>query len=285
MLVLKYELNLICFLENKKIDKKTEKEIKMSDFKPKHGDIVFYAPKVHDMIYQFQGEVHGHPFVKWGVLNYLDEYGLYIIDRYRLYNHPTIDGKPVDEIEGDIDDWHNIPKCHRKEYVDYARQQLGERVKYNYHINVNDLSKDDIYNAKELIKSGELRSEKECNVRFDFEFNVERNADKYRIIRQYPYKGGWDSTHKVFQTYEEASSEAKALFDDYLKFIKKSDEIKFQEDVCYICNLIPSKYESLRPYLLALPHQHGFCFRYYQGEILYKDRDEGDFTVVFKVEK
>ena len=38
----------------------------MSDFKPKHGDIVFYAPKVHDMSYQFQGEVHGHPFVKWG---------------------------------------------------------------------------------------------------------------------------------------------------------------------------------------------------------------------------
>lgn len=41
MLVLKYELNLICFLENKKIDKKTEKEIKMSDFIQTAGAVLF----------------------------------------------------------------------------------------------------------------------------------------------------------------------------------------------------------------------------------------------------
>ena len=258
----------------------------MSDFKPKHGDIVFYTPTINEMFYQCQGEIYGHPFVKWGVYNYLDEFGFYYIDIYRLYNHPTIDGMPIDEIVGDIDDWHNIPKCHRKDAADYAYQRLNERLKFNYHI--SDLGKDGTYTAEkfqELIKTGELRTANECNICFDFELDKQRDATKYKITKKYSTKGYWDKTSKVFQTYEEALTEAKALYAGHIEFIKKDDEIKFQEDVDWICSKIPPEYVYLKPYLLALPHQHGFCFRYYQGEILYKDRDEGDFTVVFKIGK
>ena len=158
----------------------------VNKYVPSTNDIVFFPTTNHQKMFDYD-EKHNpvtKPIVRWGIVDYVDNYGYIHIQEYSFGGKPTVDGVPLDEwLKNGGDEWHKIPTKFKKDRLEYAREQCSKRYKtFQYPNELLDMlksmqmsDKDFKENVRKLIDSGDLvkRCDAECYVDIDINQNNE----------------------------------------------------------------------------------------------------------------
>lgn len=240
--------------------------------------VVYYVAPDH-ILYKERDYKHiTKPTVLWGVLETEDPK---YITLYKTAPIFSICGTPYSEFSET--EWMPLPKdkkFHEMHYSDFLSYPDG------YKERMMSISIKDKQEVIKCIQDGLLCPKIKSHYYINSELSA--NKKKFRFVKGKPsafthYGEEYNVVAKNYDTYEEAMVQAQARCDYLIERHSRFLDDYFLEDVDTICHRVkPENKELVYNIIINQPYEDGFCFRYYNGDVLYRNCGNNDYIVLAK---
>jgi len=256
---------------------------------------VVYFPRDIGFLKGISNDNKLNPSVGFGLVDNVDGDRV-IVDEYSLLGC-FIDGVPENKFLIDID-WHKLPVGFKKN-KDYTKYQTLIKSR------LNSFDCDEFTEFKEFSKIARVSNpddilyaiDKGWLVRrgliTDYKFDLQIECDKYKLIRKAKewtenYGGKpssyFEYTKNLYETYEDAMNASKGLISNYYIQMRESFKLDVEDSILWVLEKMPeNKMQECEFILRLLPYSRGFCLRFYEGEVLFRNGGENNWTVVFSL--
>lgn len=219
-----------------------------------------------------------------------------IVTEYSLLQY-FVDGVPEINFVEDAE-WHKLPTGFKKD---------KDHTKYQSLITsrLNDISSADFAEFKSFSKNARINNPDDilyaankgwlverCLISgYKFDIKIEDNNYKLvRIGKEWTQVYGnspssyFEYTKNLYDKYDDAMNASKGIIANYYVQMQENFKLDVEDSILWVLGKMPeNKAQECEFALRTLPYSYGFCLRFYEGEVLFRNGGEDNWVVVFSL--